>query len=100
MTHRTATLFSKKRCIDIVKILIAKQRCYRDILFRKIAQKELTVIVLKGQTVVMKKKMNAVCLKNMVFVIENTEEGMTTKIKKQRKTSMLQDRNRVEGREH
>lgn len=62
------------------------------------AQKELTVIVLKRQTVVMEKKMNAVCLKKIFFVIENTEEGMTTKI--QRKTSMLHDRNRVEGREH
>lgn len=63
-------------------------------------QKELTVIVLKRQTVVMEKKMNAVCLKKIFFVIENTEEGMTTKIEKQRKTSMLHDRNRVEGREH
>lgn len=43
------------------------------------AQKELTVIVLKRQTVVMEKKMNAVCLKKIFFVIENTEEGMTTK---------------------
>lgn len=35
------------------------------------AQKELTVIVLKRQTVVMEKKMNAVCLKKIFFVIEN-----------------------------
>lgn len=58
------------------------------------------MIVLKSQTVVMEKKMNAVCLKKIFIVIENTEEGVTTKIEKQRKTSMLQERNGVERREH